>query len=389
MSRSDIRTLPYLAYYLTALLLSISGIANSLYLFYAHYQNYTNPYYSSFCAISKAINCDTVAQSGWSVLFGMPVALWGVLGYLLLFLLLIPLRKPVKGYMPLWALVFGFGAIFAIASVVLGLISAIEIKSYCILCLLTYTINLGFFFISWIIVRRFGVMTLFDGFLASLKIVLSTIWLKSSLVTLILLAVILIFQLPPYWSISPAPHTDDIPSGITKEGYPWIGAENPKLIINEFSDYMCFQCKKMHFFLRQMVQAYPDKIRLVHRHFPMDHQINPLVKEQFHTGSGKMSIIAMFAQAKEQFWEVNDLLFELGNQKSDFNTATIAEEMNINSGELVAALSDQYYRLRIKHDIAVGIDKGINGTPSFIIDNTVYIGNIPKNVLQKIAVGIE
>lgn len=189
--------------------------------------------------------------------------------------------------------------------------------------------------------------------------------------------------LPHYWELKLSKTPENITSGITENGHPWIGATNPTLTIEEFSNYQCFQCKKMHFMLRNLVQLYPKKIRLVHRHFPMDHLFNPLVTETFHGGSGKMSIIALYALQKGQFWRVNDLLFEIAGQKQDFNTRTIAEFMNVPPGELVAALSDRYLRLRLKHDIAVGIEQGINGTPGFIIDGKVYLGTIPKAFLQK------
>ena len=101
----------------------------------------------------------------------------------------------------------------------------------------------------------------------------------------------------------------------SEDGHPWIGAENPILTISEFSDYMCFQCKKMHFILRQLVQSYPDRIRMIHRHFPMDHAYNPLVKDPFHSGSGQMALIALYAQTKGQFWKVNDYLFGLASTK--------------------------------------------------------------------------
>ncbi|MBU4035957.1 MAG: hypothetical protein KKA35_05965, partial [Proteobacteria bacterium] len=42
---------------------------------------YTDIGYESFCAISKAINCDTVSQSPYSVFLGVPLAIWGVAGY--------------------------------------------------------------------------------------------------------------------------------------------------------------------------------------------------------------------------------------------------------------------------------------------------------------------
>lgn len=376
--------LPYNVYYLPILLLSFVGMLNALYLSYSHYQNYTDPAYASFCAISKAINCDTVAQSPWSVMFGVPVALWGLIGYFIFSLLLIPLRKPAKACLPLWSLVVVCGAGYALSAIFFGYISASKIHSYCILCLLTYGINLWLFFGSWLIRRRFSTTSLASEIATSIRLIMKTRWLAGALGLMLMVVILLIVMLPPYWNFSPTPVSDDIPHGFTEDGLPWIGAENPKLTIYEFSDYMCFQCKKMHFILRQLVQLYPTQIRLVHRHFPMDNQYNPLVTEKYHSGTGKMSIIALYASIKGQFWQVNDLLFQIASQKQDFNTRTIAKVMGVPVGELSAALNDKYLRLRLKQDIAIGIDKGITGTPSFIIDGQVYMGTVPRGVLEKI-----
>lgn len=85
--------LPYTFYYLVTLFVNLLGIATAGYLTLTHYKNYTDPAFSSFCAISKAINCDTVAQSPWSVLFGLPVSVWGLLGYLIFLVLLLNARN--------------------------------------------------------------------------------------------------------------------------------------------------------------------------------------------------------------------------------------------------------------------------------------------------------
>ena len=45
----------------------------------------------------------------------------------------------------------------------------------------------------------------------------------------------------------------------------------------EFTDYQCFQCRKMHYYLRKLVARYPDKIRITHCSFPMDQEFNPLL----------------------------------------------------------------------------------------------------------------
>ena len=57
--------------------------------------------------------------------------------------------------------------------------------------------------------------------------------------------------------------------------------------------------------------------------------------------------------------------------------------MDVEKAEIVAALDHKPFRLRLKHDIAVGIDQGITGTPGFNIDGTVHLGTIPEGVLKK------
>jgi uncharacterized membrane protein/protein-disulfide isomerase len=378
-----IKRLPYRFYYLPIVFLAVAGVLNAAYLSRSHYRNYTDPVYASFCAISQAINCDTVAQSPWSVMLGLPVAVWGLLGYLVFALLLVPLRKPFPAILPLWSAMMVWSGAYALLAVYFGYISASRINSHCILCLLSHGTSLGLFYGTWLIRRRFSEASFSADVAACLG---HTSLLRWPLVAVSLLGIATVWlgsALPPYWKLSPPPLDPGISQGLTIDGHAWIGAENPVLTITEFSDYMCFQCKKAHFMLRRLVQQYPEHIRLVHRHFPMDHVYNPLVTEPFHLGAGQMAIIALYAQARDRFWEVNDLLYELASRKEDFNTALIGERIGVPSGELAAALNNSLLRLRLKHDIAVGIRDGVSGTPAFFIVNELYQGTIPMDVIQQ------
>ena len=123
-------------------------------------------------------------------------------------------------------------------------------------------------------------------------------------------------MLPPYWRLAPEPLSREMAYGLTAEGHPWFGAENPEIEIEMYSDYQCFQCKKMHVYLRKLIAGQQQKIRVIHRHYPMDHEVNYIVKEPFHIGSGKMALIAIYAASKGKFWEMNDLLFEIGGRQN-------------------------------------------------------------------------
>jgi hypothetical protein len=89
-----IKPFPFPVYLWTVVFLAVAGLADSLYLAISHYRVYTDINYRSFCAISRAINCDTVSQSRFSIFFDVPVPIWGVIGYTFFLLFLPNMPKP-------------------------------------------------------------------------------------------------------------------------------------------------------------------------------------------------------------------------------------------------------------------------------------------------------
>ncbi len=376
--------LPYGYYVFPVLLLVLLGLADTLYLAVSHYRNYTDIAYSSFCAISRAINCDTVSQSPWSILLGLPVAVWGFFGYLLYGTIFLAARKKTKKNISLWSLLFLLGLLYSLAAVYFGYISGTKIHSYCILCILSYAISFALLLYSWLIRRRFDTNPYFTSLAQSFSFILGNRFLKITLPILIVLFIGVKISLPHYWTYTFPAVSEKIPTGMTKDLSPWIGAEHPTLTIEEYSDYQCFQCYKMHFMLRRLINQYPTKIRLIHRHYPMDNAVNEIiVPTPFHVGSGKMAMMAIYASFKGKFWQANDALFQLGREKKPFNTKTLAQKTGIPSGELAMATRDPKIRLLLQRDIRKGMLLHITGTPTFVIDNQVYMGSIPAEILKK------
>jgi uncharacterized membrane protein len=80
-SSNPVIPLPFPVYFWTVVVLTGLGLADAVYLSISHYRVYTDIGFASFCAISRAINCDTVSQSPYSILWGAPVPVWGIFGY--------------------------------------------------------------------------------------------------------------------------------------------------------------------------------------------------------------------------------------------------------------------------------------------------------------------
>ena len=376
-------SLSYYAYLWPVVFLLLVGLVNSIYLAISHFRIYTDIDYKSFCAISRAINCDTVSQSPYAIMLNIPVAIWGILGYAFILVLLLFTRNNSTDRVRIWSIIFWLMLVFSAFSVILALISSYFIRSYCILCILSYGVNLALLFYTWLIRRRFSR----TGLVKETQLDILFLWqnkTKSILLFTVFLVILISTWafLPKYWTLRAPLIFTDMPTGFTEFGYPWIGAEDAVLEITEFADYQCFQCRKMHFFLRQLINENPGKIRIIHRHYPMDHEINPIVAEPFHVGSGKLALLAVYAASKNKFWEMNDLLYELSSQKKPIATQELAKALSIDNIDLAGALNDRIMRLRLKHDIYSGNKLGITGTPAYIINDEVYQGQIPSKIIK-------
>jgi protein-disulfide isomerase len=134
-----------------------------------------------------------------------------------------------------------------------------------------------------------------------------------------------------------------------------------------------------------MMVKYPGKIKLIHRHFPMDHEVNPIVKEPLHPGSGKMAMLTIYAASQNKFWQMSDLLFSIARVTPKIRIKELADKTGLNYNELSRAITNREIQYKLKKDILDGLKLGITGTPSFVIDGNVYHGQIPQEFFIKLA----
>jgi uncharacterized membrane protein/protein-disulfide isomerase len=382
---SHIKPLPFRFYFWVVVFLAGLGLTASIYLSISHFRVYTDIGYRSFCAISRAINCDTVSLSPYSILLNVPVPVWGIVGYSLFLLLVIAFPGRSEDKYRIWTILFLLAMAFSIYSAVLAFISSYYIGSYCIVCIATYAVNFLLAYFCWLIKKRLDPVRLGQG----LKADLVYLWQKRSqslltAVTVIVLTISLLFLFPDYWNLRLPEQTNQLSTGYTEDGHPWIGSNSPELVITEYTDYLCFQCKKMHFYLRELMNRHPDKIRLIHRHFPMDSRFNPIVKMPFHEGSGVLALLAIYSGQNGKFWQANDYIYNTVGKAKQFDLHKMAHTVGLDFDGLRDASRDQSIRLKLKSDIWQGLKSGITGTPAYVINDKLYQAEIPAEVLKTV-----
>ena len=166
--------LPFPVYFWTVAFLAFSGLADSVYLYISHYRVYTDIAYESFCAISRSINCDTVSQSPYSIFIGIPVPVWGIIGYSFFILFLTFAWHMEAQKQRIWPILFIISLAFSIYSVILAYISTFYIHSYCMMCIVSFGINFLLLYYTWIIRKRFGK----SGIIKGLMLDIGFLWEK-------------------------------------------------------------------------------------------------------------------------------------------------------------------------------------------------------------------
>jgi uncharacterized membrane protein/protein-disulfide isomerase len=382
---SQVKPLPFRLYFAAIIFLAGSGLAASIYLALSHYRVFTDNGYRSFCAISRAINCDTVSQSPYAFFLNVPVPVWGVAVYTFLLIFVFCFVGPKDSRGRGWAIAFTISLAFSGYSAVLAFISSYYIGAYCIVCIYTYAVNFFLAYMTWLVRKRFESMSYLRALIADISYLRQRLTLSASTAVIAagsILALILFF--PAYWSFALPESVLKLPTGITDDGHPWIGSDSAPIVITEYSDYLCFQCKKMNFYLRQLISQYPDRVKLIHRHFPMDSRFNPILKTPFHEGAGLMSLIAIHATENEKFWLVNDYLFSIAGHTNRIDIGELSAKVGLDGRKIKKSFNNPNTRQKLLRDIENGLRLGITGTPSYLIDGKVYHGKIPREILNKI-----
>ena len=283
---------------------------------------------------------------------------------------------------------FWLGLFCAVLGLVLLAVSHWVIESVCVVCGGTYLVNILLGLVAWMALRSSGLR---PG--AALSDDLDSIRRRPSpfvFFTGALIVVLLICgaAIPPYWRIEAASGPGGAAVGLTPEGHPWIGGSEPVLEIVEYSDYQCPHCQRGHDEVRKLIAAHPDKVRLVHRHYPLDHHCNASIPQPFHPYACDYARLAYCAGEQEKFWEANDFLYAQGRRRQSVTAEEIASTIGLEIEPLRACLTGNKAMQAVQHDLDAGRALGIRGTPTFVIDGETYPGRVPQEVIDA-ALGAE
>ncbi|MDR2579384.1 MAG: thioredoxin domain-containing protein [Fibromonadaceae bacterium] len=140
---------------------------------------------------------------------------------------------------------------------------------------------------------------------------------------------------------------------------PSLGNPNAKIVIVEFSEFECPYCARIAPYLDSITRAYPDKIRLVYKNFPLS----------FHANAPAAAAANLAAQQQGKFWEYRWALAPHFRSLNDSTYIAIAQEIGLDVEQFKKDMVlDAEKRAIIDRDMKLGMEVGVQGTPNFYIN---------------------
>lgn len=315
-----------LNYWKTVIILILLAVALgvTIDLAYIYYEaNFDQLYLGSFCSINNFIDCDGVAKTTESQFLGVPLACWGLFLYSFILMLLavdklknFKLLKFLEVFKNKFHYIASLGLISFIISMGLLCVSLFEIKKLCIMCAVTYVLNLLIGITAvWGIEGGFvgAVKQSWKDFLDALK----PLPYRIAFVVVMLCACGFLGWTFTSAKFSPAlkfarEYGEFIKTTQNKYAVKGnvLGSDAKDAVVLEiYSDYMCPMCSTGNVMLHKLVTEFSN-LRIEHHSMPLDTQCNKYLQQEFHHGSCTMAQYAEAAHMQGKFWEVNSLFFE-------------------------------------------------------------------------------
>lgn len=177
--------------------------------------------------------------------------------------------------------------------------------------------------------------------------------------------ILLMFGAVWWFTKTATPSTSPTPieqSTLVKEDSPTLGASDAKVTIVEFLDPECESCRAMFPVVKQLLDEYEGKVKLVVRYFPL------------HQNSVLAATVTEAAGKQGKYWEMQEKLFEKQSEWGEKQTSQkelfikYAQELQLDMTKFEADLSDAAVATKIQRDKADGQTVGVQGTPTFFIN---------------------
>lgn len=132
-----------------------------------------------------------------------------------------------------------------------------------------------------------------------------------------------------------------------------------RITLVEYGDYQCGHCGIAHPLIKQLLEEYGDELLFVFRNFPL---------QESHPAAMIAAQTAEAADLQDNFWQMHDIIYENQDMLDEDSLHSFSKALNLNIQKLQRDVISENVISRIEADLESGIRSGVNGTPSFFIN---------------------
>lgn len=162
---------------------------------------------------------------------------------------------------------------------------------------------------------------------------------------------------------------------VAVDGAPSKGSAMAPVTIVKFEDFHCPFCKRVQPTLTQLLARYGEKVKLVHRDFPID---------SLHPAARNAHEAARCANDQGKFWAYHEALYANAPKASPEQLRAYAQEVGLNLPAFDQCLSSGKHRAAVQKDVEEGTRAGVTGTPAFFINGRLLSGAQPLESFARV-----
>ena len=415
-----------------ALLMVVNAAVSGLLLLYHYHAGVAVAAMGQICGPAAQSGCETVAQSRFSELGGIPIAAIG-LAFSASLAVLLFLASVAGAEARTGAALLAFGSLLlalAVDLVLLG-VQLFAIRALCRLCLLTYAVNALALVLVRPIQRRLVVVreglglpagrAAFGGWAVATVAILAAV-LAGSLAlryrerlhsTAILGLPAAMPSLAPAGPAGPPPAPGseaqryqeearvaqeqarrlqdilddpgkldeyltqkarrDFEQGPVRtfnlKGVPFKGPAEAPIRVVEFSDFLCPFCRQIASAFAGYIPQSANRVVVYFKNYPLDSACNSTLKQPVHAGACNVALGAICANEQGKFWNYHDRVFSSPPTNPQVSdVVSMAREAGLDAGALEACVNNPATRQKLGTEIAEGIQAQVQGTPTLYIN---------------------
>lgn len=370
------------------------GLAIKLAFIY-HVANYDKYALSSFCSINDFIDCDGTAKSNSAQFLGIPLAWWGIFFYItVLFMTIVDKIKEIKflNFLKVFknpnAYITFLGTIAFSISMILAGISLFLIHKVCILCVLTYFIDL----IIALMACEFKIQNIIESFKTTFYDFIDGMksYPKTFVVLLLIATTFLSYSAITLNFVPHIKKRNEIMKYAKMKFNPYrikgnlLGVENADVTIELYSDYVCPHCYINNIMLHKALKEFKN-VKVIHHNLPFDKECNHYISINMHPKACFMSKAAIAARNQNNYWEMSSLLYE--NQPKNFeDLLKLVDKLGFDKIKFEKDFNSNNTRDEIKKEVLKAENLEIDATPTMFINGEKYVGIKPYYEFKEILI---